>query len=469
MHGRWRGVGVVGGVALSLACGGLAGDFGREAALDAGDEAERARLAGDFAGAEAILQRRLQADPSDARSWRLLGDVNLTRGQRFTERWKENLGWALDAYEEAVRREPTSCLIWGRIAAVVVGASENEAIAIPAARIEALPLDRGWASCAGPAMLSLVHQRLPTAAALASANVPPDASEADRMAKAAPWLVEAVARTELSIAWEPLLSPPEPTAQAPFVVLEVPTTGASVGGSAPRRFTHPEWQLVSRVAGDRLVYLDRRFAAQVPEEALTRAPGCPGTEWTLQGEDRVPVGTCTAGPHDRRASDLYDADILRPTGVAHFHEPSIDRARISWATVADKPVRCLGGPVGRQFYDTPSCRVAYDRAVPVTRSIPKAAGIVAQSEAHAELAVRAARSEALFGPEVAGHLARSEAGVGMPYALYTWAQPDLTGCRGRGVFTKLRIVDGGLEFECNAQERVVRFRELALVEIAPAQ
>ena len=412
-----------------LACAGLIGspdrDLQEAAARDAGDEAEQARRLGDFAGAEAILERRLAADPNDARSWRLLGDVNLTRGQRFQERWKENLGWAIDAYEKAVALAPDRCLPWSRLAAAAVGAAENEATRLDRARLDALPLARGWTHCAGPALLALELQRAPTPAELAAVTaLPADASATDRQVAAAPWMAEAVRRIDLAaIEWAPLQPPLQPSKGSPFAVLQIPTTGASVEKSKARRFTYPEWIVVSRVRGDRLVYRDRRFAAQVPERALTRAPGCPGTKWTLAGADRVPVGTCTSGPHDRRASDLYDPKVLKPTGIAHFHEPSIDRARISWSTVADKPVRCLGGDVGRQFYDTPSCPVAYDRAVPVTRSIPAASGRVAESEAHAEQIVRAARASALFGSDLAAHLARGEVGAGLPYPLYVWASP----------------------------------------------
>jgi hypothetical protein len=324
-------------------------------------------------------------------------------------------------------------------------------------------------------MLEIELRRLPTPdeRAAAARKLPGDASEADKLAAAAPWMPEAVRKLgpELGkIAWQPALPPLEPKAGAPFAVLKIPTTAASVEGSEPRRFSYPEWLLVARVGGGRIVYLDRRFAAQVPEKALTRAPGCPGTEWTLEGPERVPVGRCVAGPHDRRASDLYDPDILRPTGVAHFHEPSIDKALISWNTVADRPVTCVGGSVGRQFYDIPSCQVTYDRAVPQTRSIPADSGIAARSEAHAAQIVDAARSAALFGAELPAHLAHGEVGIGLPYNLYTWAQPELTGCKGRGVYAKLRLVDGGLEFECNALGTLFRFRELTLVsmEAAPA-
>ncbi|MEZ4238082.1 MAG: hypothetical protein R3F59_18435 [Myxococcota bacterium] len=394
--------------------------------------------------------------------------MNLSRGQRYQQRWKENLGWAVDAYEKAVRLAPGSCQTWGRLAATVVSAAENDEVRVPRSRIEAWPLERGWKKCPGAAMFTLAFARAPSPAELAAAKLDAEASEADRLAAAAPWTRAAVQQADLGslTGWLPLFELPPPAPGQPFVVLE-PATGASVDGSTPRRFTHPEWQIASKVAGDRVVYLDRRFAAQVPERAVTLATACPGTTWTLEGKDRIPRGTCVAGPQDRRAAELYDPKILVPTGPAHFHEPSIDHARLAWSTVADKPVRCLGGPVGRQFYDVPSCEVSYDRAVPVTRALPRGVGIGALSEAHAELIVQAARSEALFGPEIASHLAHGEVATGLPYPLYTWAQPDLQGCRGRGVFSKLEIVDGQLQFRCTAGGKTATFRELALTELSP--
>jgi hypothetical protein len=219
------------------------------------------------------------------------------------------------------------------------------------------------------------------------------------------------------------------------------------------------------VSGGQITYEDRRFPATVPQKAWTRAPGCPGTTWHLEGVDRVAVGTCVAGPQDPRASELYDPDILKPAGVAHFHEPSIVHAKIPWEKVAEKSVRCLGGPVGRMFVDTPSCEVAYDEAVLQTRSVPVSSGIPAWNVDQAARLVFAARAGKLLGDDVAAHLARGEVGDGLPYTWFALTQPDLTGCKGRGVFQKLAVVDGGLEFGCEIQGVKYRFRELELVDV----
>jgi hypothetical protein len=468
---RWCGaVWVLGN---SLACSGLLGGreaaLQREAELDAADEAERARLQGDFDGAEAILRRRLAATPDDARGWRLLGDVNLTRGQRFQQRWKENLGWAVDAYEKSVKLEPTNCMAWGRLSAAVLSASENEEIRVATERLAALPLEEGWSACAGATLLQLELERRPTSAQLASAPVPDDAGALQRLAAAAPTMPAAVRRLDLSaLIWESELSWPAPAAGQPFVVLEVPATGASVEGSEPRTFSYPEWVVPSRRQGDRLVYPDRRFAAQVPQKAVTQATGCPGTTWTREGTERLPKGQCVAGPQARSASAIYDPKKLQPAGVAHYHERSIQPAVIPWENVADKTVRCLGGPVGRLFIEVPACQVAYDEPIPQTRSLAVSSGRAAFSAEHAQRMVDAARGGALLGETVAPRLARGEVAVGLPYGLYVWSQPELTGCKGRGVFSKLRIVDGGLEFDCAVQGTQYTFRELAISQISEA-
>lgn len=458
-------------MSILLACSGLLGD-GREAALlreaelDAADEAEKARLEGDFDRAESMLRRRLAQSPDDVRSWRLLGDVNLTRGQRYQQRWKENLAWALDAWEKAVRLDPGNCAAWGRLAAGVVSAAENDATVVPRDRLASLPLQKGWASCAGATLLQIELEREPTAAELASASVPEGAGALQRLAAAAPWMADGVRKLPLDeLVWESRLPWPDAQAGRPFVVLEVPATGGSVEGSEPRRFSSPEWVVPSRIAGSTLIYTDRRFPATVPEQAITQAPGCPGTTWTRSGPARVPVGNCVRGPQDPRASDLYDPKKLQPAGVAHYHERSIRVAAIPWETVAEKSVTCTGGPVGRLFIETPSCIVTYDKAVLQTRSLPLASGRTAWSEEHAQRMVDAARGGALFGEQVASHLARGEVAMGLPYGLYLWSQPEHTGCKGRGVFSKLEIVDGGLEFDCVVGQIKYHFRELSLVGI----
>jgi hypothetical protein len=112
--------------------------------------------------------------------------------------------------------------------------------------------------------------------------------------------------------------------------------------------------------------------------------------------------------------------------------------------------------------------VAYDEPIPQTRSLPVSSGRAAWSEEHAQRMVDAARGGALLGETVAPRLARGEVAVGLPYGLYVWSQPELTGCKGRGVFSKLRIVDGGLEFDCAVQGTQYTFRELAISQISEA-
>lgn len=455
-----------------LACSGLLGDdgpsFSEEAKLDAGDEAEQARLRGDFAGAEAILRRRLEADPDDPRAWRLLGDVNFTRGQRFVQKWKENLGWAVDAYTRAVEIDPTSCLAWGRLAATVVAAGENETTQVPRERLDALPLDAGWQSCPGATLLELELRRVPSADEVGAVRrkLSWDAAEAEVLATAAPWMRDAVGRVDLSgMEWREVLPRPEVGGDTHYVVLKTPVVAQSVENSKPRSFTYPEWLRIIRVAGGRIVYLDRRFPERVPSTGVTRATGCPGTTWTLEGPDRVAVGKCVAGAHDGRASEVYEPALLRPAGAAHYHHPSIAPATIGWIDIAEQSVSCLGGPVGRMFVDVPSCQVSYDRAIPQKRSIPVDVGLTAWSEEHARRMVDAARSAPLFGEALADKLARGQLGAGLPYGMFVWTQPDLTGCKGRGIYNKAQIVDGAIEFTCTLGELTVSFRELTVVDV----
>jgi hypothetical protein len=110
--------------------------------------------------------------------------------------------------------------------------------------------------------------------------------------------------------------------------------------------------------------------------------------------------------------------------------------------------------------------VAYDKAVSQTRSLPLSSGRTAWSEEHAQRMVDAARGGALLGEQNAARLARGEVAVGLPYGLYVWSQPELAGCKGRGVFSRLRIVEGGLEFDCAVGKTRYTFRELVLARIA---
>ncbi|MEQ1505910.1 MAG: hypothetical protein ABMB14_26985, partial [Myxococcota bacterium] len=87
---------------------------------------------------------------------------------------------------------------------------------------------------------------------------------------------------------------------------------------------------------------------------------------------------------------------------------------------------------------------------------------------HADRILAAAAADRWVGPEPSAHLVRGEAGAGLPYALFVLAAPDLTGCKGRGVFSKVRFVDGAAAFDCAIGGQTVSFRELAVVGIAPS-
>ncbi len=206
-------------VSSLLACGGLLGDgppensCDQDAALDAEDKAEQLRRLGDFAGAEALLVERLTADPGDARARRLLGDVNFTRGQRFAQRWKENLGWALEAYAQSLAVDPTSCLTWGRYAAAAVAASENEALAPTREQIDALPLEQGWELCPSNALLEIELLRKPTQQEydIVRRRLEASAASGQILAEAAPWQVQAIERMGFdAVEYQKLFVRPEP-------------------------------------------------------------------------------------------------------------------------------------------------------------------------------------------------------------------------------------------------------------------
>ena len=380
-----------------------------------------------------------------------------TRGQYFRERWGKNLGWAWDAYTSSVNVDSTSCLTWGRLAATALSASESPEFAIPRDKLEGLPLEAGWEKCKGATLLELEFRR---------AGDPPGSLK--ELAAANPLLVQGLLRQDLdALTWQEVMPRPELGSGSAFVVLPKATiTAGSVDGSKPRPFSYPEWITVGSASAGRIVFLDRRFPEQVPAIGVTRAPACRGTKWELQGANKIPVGTCRAGPHDARASEVYDPNLLRPAGTSYFHQPSITPATVNWEDVAEGTVNCTGGPVGRMFVDTPSCGVAYNRAIPQRRSISSdGTGLVATSAAHAAKMVDVANAEDLLGAATADHLARGRVAVGLPYSLFTMSQPDLTGCRGRGIYQKVRFVEGAVEFECTLGAVKYEFRELTVVDV----
>jgi hypothetical protein len=459
---------------LILACGGLQGgpsaDASAEAALDAEDPAEVARKAANYQQAETILNARLNANNADARSWRLLGDVNYSRGQRYGDVWKENLGRAREKYANALRVDPENCVTWGRMATALVAAQENEATRAAPDEIAALPLAEGWAACGGPVMVAVEFARQPTADELAAARRQADRSAgwAGLQAAAAPWQVAAMQRGAVAdLDWTTRLVRPEPAPGGVFVVLDFPVSAQGVDGAKARGFDSVEWLTIGSVRGDQFVFRDKRFPERVPSVGRVKATACPGTSWTFDGPDRAPVGNCVAGTYDRSASPVYDPDRLRVADGNHYHQPSIDSAVISWDDIAEDSVVCSGGGVGRQFELLPSCQVSYDRAIPQTRAISSSVGLMAFDVAHAEKMARVLNAGALYGDERAKHLGRNEVAVGMSYTEFAEAWPDLKGCMGRGVYNKTDIIDGGMEFTCELGDWRFQFRDLALIAIDP--
>lgn len=459
-------------LAFALACGGAdpgSAEAEAEAALDADDPAELARQAFNFQEAERILNQRLTADPGDARSWRLLGDVNWTRGQRYRERWKENLGWAREKYVHSLTVDPTNCVTWGRLATAVVAAQENELTRATPEELLGLPLEQGWEACGSAPLLALAFAREPTASQLDEARrkVGYNSTWGELQAAAAPWQVEAVQRAaRLDREWKKLLVRPTPAAGGTFVVLgEWPIGASGVKGAKARSFTYPEWLSIGSVSSGRLVFRDRRFPERIPSIGRVKATACPGTSWDLDGPDNLPVGTCKAGVYDRSKSPVYDPDKLRNASYAFYHHPSIAEAQIPWVDIADDSILCSGGPVGRRFEEIPSCQVSYDRAIPQTRSVLATAGLAALDQAHGEKMVQHLRAKPFWGEELAAHIGQNQVALGMSYSEFVAAWPDLRGCQGRAIHNRADIVDGAFEFTCELEPWAFTFRDLTLIDI----
>jgi len=462
------------GLALSLACGGLLGDdavspdAAAEAAVDETDPAEAARRAGNYQEAERILNKRLSADNTDARSWRLLGDVNFTRGQRYRDRWKENLGWAREKYANALAVDPTNCITWNRMAVALSAAAQNEQIAATPEEIDALPLAEGWDACRGPAMAAIEFAKQATDVQYDEARKQTGyrGTWGEVQAVAAPWQVAAMQRvTNADLEWKDLLVRPEPARGETFVVLDFPVTANGRSGAKSRSFTYPEWISIGSVSGDTFVYLDRRFPMRIPSVGRVKATACPGTSWDNDGPDRAPRGKCVAGQYDRSKSPVYDPAKLRNADSVYYHHPSIGMAEIPFAKIADDSILCSGGKVGRQFEKIPSCQVSYDEAVPQTRAISSSVGLMAMDREHGEKMVRVLRAGNLYGEDIAAQLGRGRVAVGMSYTEFIEAWPTLKGCMGRALHTKSDIIDAGFEMECELGDWVFHFRDLSLIDI----
>ncbi len=434
-------------VVWTLACGGVVGDGDPGAS----DPAQILLDNREYAGAETNLKERLAADPGDPLAWRLLGDVSFVRGQDFKQRWKENLAKATDAYAKAVAADPARCRSWNRLATVVQARAAQEETLTPTETLDKLPWEDGWSNCPGPALLSLAENRLPTEEELDTAyeKAGKRATEYDATPLARPQLVKAHELLDYTgLSWKEGFDRPAPKSGGAFAVLKSPTPAAGVGGSKPRTFSHAEDITIQSASGGKLVYMDRRFPATKPDKGMVLAKGCPGTKWDIEGPDNYPMGTCVRGPESRRKSAVYSLDKLVSAGPAHWEHSTFPKARVSWDVIAEGSVVCTGGRVGRLYVDTPTCKVDYDRAIPQKRSIPAASGLSAVDRAHAEKIVRAKRLATLYGEDLADHLAAGEIAVGLPYTLVSYSLPVMTGCRGRGLYTKARIVDGSVTFTC---------------------
>jgi hypothetical protein len=119
--------------------------------------------------------------------------------------------------------------------------------------------------------------------------------------------------------------------------------------------------------------------------------------------------------------------------------------------------------------DTPTCSITYEVPIPIRRAIPLDSGQVAHSYEHADGMRRARRMVAVWGAATADRVSRGEVTLTMPFPLFTASQPDLTGCKGRGVFTRSTFGDDDIaRFTCTMNDTVYSFEDLILVKQARA-
>ncbi|MEZ4323302.1 MAG: hypothetical protein R3F61_37910 [Myxococcota bacterium] len=460
----------VSGVSL-LACAGLGGSQGKKPGVkvnpDREDQAEIARLSREYSVAEAMLKDRIRKHPEDHHAHRLLGDVNLTRGQDYTKKWKENLARAFDSYGEAVTLKPDDCTYWARLAGVVAMSYPNEQTRIPRTSLERLPLDVGWEQCASAALLELELAKDPTPEELAAAEKQ-GKSPWGALNLAAPWMQDAFARVPLShVDWTEGPGAAEFRAGGPFVVLEPPLTAKGQGHGYDRPVSGIEQFTLGRVSEGKVVFTDRKFPERIPAEAVTQAPACKHTAWNDNGPDGVPTGTCTAGAFVRGASPLYNPSILKIAGPGHYAHPSIKPATIPGEEVMWETVKCVGGKVQRKLEYTPTCPVTYDKPNWLTRWLPKDKVYAAADDAHASQMMNAAGMEVIWGEELSERMVRGDLGIGMPYGLFRYALPDLKGCQGRALLQQHYINGGQLEWTCVQGDTAYTFVDLQLVWFGP--
>ncbi|MFT4626679.1 MAG: hypothetical protein ACI8PZ_005357 [Myxococcota bacterium] len=458
--------GVLGVTVLAgLACGGVEelSDL-IPAALEAEDPIVGIIANGDYPMAEAFLNRRFAEDPRDREAFLLLGDLNFRRGQDFNLKWKENLQRAQQAYMEGVRLDPRDCSAWTRLGVAVVAAATNPEIRVSPQDLAGLPVSAGWSACPGSgAILALEDQRTPL-----EVLENPDAREGDIVAKQRPYMVrwyESLGLSELT--WKGSFRRERPDDGSLFVVLETPTTARGLGGAGGRTFTAPETVRISGRSGSEVTYNDRRSVATKPGIGKVLATACPGTKWEA-GSDGFPSGYCQGVPYDGRFSPIYEPSLLQPTGHAFYEVSPAKGATIDRDGIVPGSVRCLHGPVERMIVDTPTCGVVYSVPIPVRRAIPTDAGLVAHSYEHADGMVRAKAMGAVWGDDAAARVAKGEVANGLPFPLFLASQPDLTGCKGRGVFTRATFDDDTARFTCTMNGTVYTFEDLVLVEQARA-
>ncbi len=454
-----------------LACSGLLG--GEQEVVNpipdylAGVEA--ARRDNGFARAENLVRKHLATNPRDAAAWKMLGDVNLTRSQRYQKKWKENVLGAREAYREALVHDPQDCALWNRMAlTVAVGANQAD-LAASEMMLDALPRAVGATACPKTAGLILLDELRPRDAALARAReaLGPDATDAQVLARAAPELVSAYARFELgTLPWE-LAPRPAPAAGLPFLVLDLPMTAAGVNGAVDRQLQGPEWVTISRVAGDAIQFTDRQVPARKPRVGRVDAAACPGTSWTM-GSDNRPLGACRPGPWKPGISPVYNPDILKKANLVYYRSETIDPATVSADAVISSSVQCEGGGFGPMFKDRPSCGVTYDEPIYQTRALPLTAGFTALDPVHAGALLTARDRAPVYGDEAARHLSLGEHAVGMPYSTFLYGRPDVSTCLARPLLQRTVLDDGAMLFTCTVAGWDYTFREFKLVAAAPA-
>lgn len=442
-----------------LACGGLMpvekGELrGIQPNPDATDRAERARLNKDYQRAEAMLKDRLKDDPDDHHAWRLLGDVNLTRGQDYRKRWKENLVKAYDSYAQAVSLKPDDCSYWARLAAVVTMSYPAEGTRIDGATLEKLPIAKGWEHCAGPALVELELRRDPAPEVLE--KYLEENRNADRWAQMKdlqPWVKDAWERVPLGqVSWIEDPTPVPLVAGLPFVVVQPPLQARGVGHEYHRGVNGLERFVTNRVSGDRVIFTDRRFPEKIPEKATVKAGACQYTTWKDDKTTGKAIGNCSTGAFLRGRSALYASSMLQSAGPGHYEHTSIAPAQIPGEEVLWDSVRCIGGPIGKKFEYTPTCKVEYDKPNWLQRSLPVDKVLGTRGDAHAEQILEAARMREIWGDELTERMIRGDIGVGMPYSVFRYAMTDLTGCQGRALLTSHLINGGEMEWTCFAGE-----------------